>query len=351
MTSQPERVRPDALGDFARRALMAAGMPEPDAAVTADALIWTDLRGLDGHGTSVKLPQCVARIQAGGTRSDPALPTLARRPATAALDGQNAWGQVAAVAGMRLAIAKAREHGVGAVSVRDVSSAAAMGYYPTLAIDEGLIGIAITNGTALIPAPGGTVRKLGNQAHAIGVPAGRHFPILFDSATTVMSTGEIDLYRERGQLLPDGVLLDAGGAPTREPADWKSGIMVPFGAHRGYALSLLFEVLTGVLAGSRQLGATVGSPSDHAQPQGVSLFLLAIDPESIMLRQEFTERVDRLIDRIHATPPATGGQPVYVPGERGYRTAQQRERDGIPLTAERAQTLRILADKLEIAAW
>ena len=350
MTRQAERVGHASLHDFARRALIAAGMPEPDAATAATAMVWADLRGLEAHGVSSKLPQCVARIDAGGTRPDPTLPAVAEQPATAMIDGQNAWGQVAAVAGMRRAIAKAHAHGVGVVSLRDLSSAAALGYYPTLAIEERLIGMAFTNGPAVIPGWGGAAKLLGNQAHAIGVPAGRHFPILFDSATTMMSGGAIDHYHERGELLPEGVLVDAKGEPTRDTTEWRRGFQVPIGGHRGYALSLLLEVLTGVLAGSSQLGATVGQPFEHGQPQGVSMFMLALDPGTTMPWPAFAQRVDRLIDQVHASSPKAG-QRVYVPGERGYLTARLREREGIPLTDERAERLRTLAKELGVAAW
>lgn len=351
MNDRDEHLAPAVLYEFGRRALAAAGMPDDDAADTATAMVWADLRGLDAHGVSVKLPQCVARIRAGGTRPDPSLPVLRERPGTAAVDGQGSWGQVAGIGGMRAAIARARSLGVGLVSVRDTGSAAALGYFPTLAVDEGMIGMVVTNGPALIPAWGGAVRRLGNQAHAIGVPAGRHFPILFDSALTLMSTGRMDLHLERGEPLPDGVLLDSDGNPTRDPAEWTTGLLVPVGGHRGYALAVAFEILTGVLAGGARMGADVGHPFVHAEPQGVSLFCLAIDPRIAMPYEEFTARVDRLIDQVHAVPPAPGADRVYVPGERGHLTARERERTGIPVAAARAARLRALAAKLGVPAW
>jgi LDH2 family malate/lactate/ureidoglycolate dehydrogenase len=348
MSDQDEYVTAQSLRDFAHRALTAAGMPKEDAATTARAMVWGDLRGLDMHGVSGKLGQCIARIRAGGTRADPALPVRQESATTAVIDGQNAWGQVAGVAGMRAAIAKAKETGVGVVSVRNVSSTAAVGYYPTLAIDERMIGIVINNGPALMAPWGGTTKMLSNHAHALGCPSGRHFPILYDSALTMMSTGEMELLHERGELLPDGVLLDANGQPTRDPAQWTKGVLMPIGGHRGYGLSLMFEILTGALAGSFRMAPDVGHPFEYAQPQGVSMFMLAIDPQISMPFDAFVDRVDQLIDKIHASPRAAGVERIYVPGERGYLVAQQRERDGIPLTGERAAKLRALADELGV---
>jgi LDH2 family malate/lactate/ureidoglycolate dehydrogenase len=339
------------LREFAQHALSSAGMPALDAATTAQAMVWADLRGLDGHGVGGKLVQCVRRIQAGGTRADPTIPTLRQETGTSLLDGENAWGQVAGVAGMRAAIARTKVAGIGVAAVRDISSAAALGYYPTLAVGERMIGFAITNGPSLIAPWGGTTKLLGNQAHAIGCPAGRHFPILFDSATTVMSTGEMDLRKERGEQLPDGVLFDSRGEVTRDPAEWVKGLLVPIGGHRGYGLSLMLEILTGVLAGGARLAPNVGHPVEYSAAQGVSAIMIAIDPEISMPFLDFVERVDRLIDRVHASRRAAGVDRIYVPGERGYLTAQDRDRDGIPISAERAAELRALAQELGVAAW
>lgn len=337
------------LRDFAHRALRAAGMPVCDATDTADAMVWADLRGLEKHGVGGKLPQCVRRIRAGGTRADAQLRSVRVATASVAIDGRDSWGQVGATVAMRAAIGRAQRCGVGVASLRNTSSAAALGYYADLAIRERLIGIVVTNGPALIPAWGGTTKQLGNQAHAIGVPAGRHYPILFDSALTVMSTGQIEITGERGEQLPDGVLLDARGEPTCDPAEWTAGLLLPIGGHRGYALALMLEILTGVLANGARQGAAIGHPFEYGNSQGVAMLCIAVDPELSMPYDEFVERIDRLVDRIHESPTAPGVGQVLVPGERGYRTAGERARSGVPLTTKRAEALRALAGELDVA--
>jgi LDH2 family malate/lactate/ureidoglycolate dehydrogenase len=341
-------VRASELRDFAGAALQAVGMPDADATVTADAMVWADVRGLDAHGVTTKLPQCIARIREGGSAADPSFETISETPALLSIDAHHAWGQVAAARGMAAAIDRARVAGVGAVLVRNTGSAAAMGYYPMLAVAQRMIGLAFTNGPALMAPWGGTTRVLGNQAHAMGCPAGRHQPILFDSATTSMSTGEMDQLHERGETLPEGVLLDATGAPTRDPGVWRTGTLLPAGGHRGYGLSLMFEIMTGVLAGGAVAAPDVGHPFIYGEPQGVSLHLMAIDPSSMMPYDAFLERVDRLIDAIHASPPAAGFDRIYAPGERSAGLAAQRERDGVPLSAARWAILPDLADDLGV---
>lgn len=341
-------VEADQLRSLATAALCAVGMPDGDAELVADAMVWADLRGLDAHGVTAKLPQCVRRIRAGGSAAAPPLRVVNETSAVVSIDAGNAWGQVAAARGMEAAIGKAATAGCGVAVVRNASSAAALGYFPMLAVKQRMVGVVVTNGPALIAPTGGTTRVLGNQAHALGCPAGRHHPLLFDSSTTTMSTGEMDLLHERGELLPEGVLLDAAGVPTRDPGQWKTGTLLPAGGHRGYGLSLVFEVLTGVLAGGPMWGSEVGHPFVYDRPQGVSLLLLAIDPSSALAYEEFVARIDRLIDEIHASPPVAGVDRVYVPGERSALLAAQRERDGIPLSPERAAVLRTLLDELGV---
>lgn len=346
-----EVVVPATLRDFAFRALREAGMPKQHADDTADGMLWADLRGLPMHGIGVKLPQCISRIRAGGTRANPDLPILHETASSVLIDGQNSWGQVGGVAAMRAAIGKARAVGFGVASLRDTSSAAALGYYADLAVHENLIGIALTNGPALLPAWGGSTRQLANQAHAAGVPARRNPPIIFDSALSVMSTGEIDVVHRQGGQLPDGVLLDRNGNPTRDPAEWTAGLLIPIGGHRGYAFALALEVLTGVLSGSARLGADVGHPFVHDKPQGVAMLCLAIDPQISMPFETFAERVDRLIDKVHASRTARGVERVYIPGERSHQLAEQRARSGIPVATADVERLHALADGLGMKAW
>lgn len=340
----PERAAPtiDAgdLREFAAAVLQAHGMAGSDATRAADAMVWADLRGRYAQGTSSKLPQCVARMKAGGTSTSGELPVVAETSATFVLDGRHAWGQIAASKAMMAAVEKARSVGISVGVVRDCSSAAAMGYYPLLAVAEGMIGIALTNGPPLIAPSGGTTKLLGNQAHAIGCPANRHHPIVYDAATTAMSTSEMDLFHERGELLPEGVLYTADGTPTRDPSLWVDGLLAPAGGHRGYGLSLMFEILTGVLAGGPRLAPDVGHPFESREPQGVALFVVAIDPEHSIGYEELTRRVDSLIDRLHASGTAPGIERIYVPGERSFILAEKRERDGIPMPTGRLAHLR-----------
>jgi LDH2 family malate/lactate/ureidoglycolate dehydrogenase len=326
-------------------------MPADDAAIAADAMIWADLRGLPQHGVGEKLGQCVARVRAGLTNPETPLRVVAELGALTLFDAGTGWGTIAATRAMRRAVENARGHGIGLSVVRDASSAAAMGYYPSIAIEAGMIGMAITNGPPLMAPWGGTGKLLGNQGYAIGCPAGSHAPIVFDTSLGSISTGQIHQYEARGEELPPGVALDAEGRPTRDPATALTGLMAPAGGHRGSGMAVMWEILTGVLGGGEVFGPAVRAPGDLHGPQGVSLFLLAIDPSAFGPLETFTARVDALADQLTASPRAADVERITLPGERRLETSVERARGGVPMAATRVAALRDLGAELDVELW
>ena len=323
---------------FSAAVLEAHGMPADDAATVADALAWADLRGITAQGVA-KLPLIVERLREGGTRAAGEIAVVARSGALTVLDGDGVWGHVAGARAMREAIAGAQGGGVGIAVVRNTESGSAMGYYATLAVNAGLIGLAINDGVALMPPPAGTSKVLGNQAFALACPAGRHPPLLFDSALSAISWTQIEELRANGEAVPEGVALNASGVPTRDHAEALAGMLLPIGGHRGFGLALMWEVLTGVLSGGARFASQITPLADTSRPQGVAHFHLAIDPAVFMPREQFAERVDALLDQVHASPPAARPARVFVPGEQGFAVAAKREREGIPIPQERVVAL------------
>ncbi|HET7304619.1 MAG TPA: Ldh family oxidoreductase [Segeticoccus sp.] len=337
--SDPVRVRPQVLADFARSALTTVGMPSEHAGWAAEGMLWADLRHLAAHGVAGKLPQCVGRIRAGGTNARPQLRTVKDFGAAVSLDGDGAWGQVAGVAAMDLATERALAHGVGLVTVRCTSSAAAMGHYAWRAAQRGTVALALTNGPALVAAPEGNTRVVGNQGHAIACPDGAGGTVLYDSATTLMSTGAMETAHEQGAELPVGVLRDRHGRPTRDPAEWAVGLLEPIGGHHGFGLSVGLEVLTGLLAGGDRFGATVGMPGELGEPQGVSLSMVAIRVDLASGAEEFGRAVSTFRRQVRQSGPEDGLAP-RLPGERGEGRAGAALRDGVLLSTAQLERLR-----------
>jgi LDH2 family malate/lactate/ureidoglycolate dehydrogenase len=340
-------VRAERLRAFTVDVLQVAGVPRSEAETLAEVLVWSDLRGITKQGV-LRLPQCVERMRAGGTRAAASLVTLREAPGLTVIDAQDSWAPVAGARAMRTAIDKSKVNGVAAVLVRNTTFAFALGYYPTLAIEAGLIGLAINDCLPVMAPWGGTLKTLGNQAFAVGAPAGRHLPLLLDTAASAITWTAIHDYQERGQPLPTGLAVDREGRPTTDALTALAGRVLPLGGPKGSGLAMLWGVLTGVLAGSAAFGPHVVGPDQVGVPQSTSLFMLAIDPTAAMPYAEFIERIDVFIDETLASTPEPGVDRLYAPGERGYLTAVQRERDGIPIPAATARDLRALGGALGV---
>jgi LDH2 family malate/lactate/ureidoglycolate dehydrogenase len=341
-TASGGRVPAARLHRLACEVLTRIGMSAQDATMCADAMVWSDLRGATNHGVSARIPVIASRVRTGSVNPAPDWKVLASTAGVTALDADRGWGQVAGTRGMNLAVEAARRTGVGVATVCNADIAASLGWYANIAVEQSMIGIAFNNSLPIMAPWGGATKLLGNQATAMGAPARRHHPILFDSALSALSLHAVQGLLERDESLPDGAALDIDGRPTTDPAAAIAGAMLPAAGHRGYGIALMWEVLTGVL-GTGLFAPEVRSPADG--PVGLTLFCLALDPTAIQPLDEFTARVDTLIDRIHACAPVDGVDAVRVPGARGYAMAELQQHDGVLLTADQLSGLRNLADE------
>lgn len=323
-----------------------AGMRSTDAQLLADHLNWADRRGISWLGVN-KIPQYLERLRTGCTPADAELSIVSDLPSFVLIDGHDAFGQVVGYHAMKAATAKARTAGAAVAVVRNTTSAGALGYFATLAAEERMIGLAINNSPPLQPAVGGTEKVVGNQAFAVGSPARSYSPLVLDMATSAITLARIHDYDNRGEELPPGVALAADGTATTDPATALRGTLLPMAGHRGFGLAMMWEVLTGVLAGGPRFSRNVAGPDEFDRPQGVSMFLLAVDPAAVMPPDTFTERVDRLIDQVKE-PGGIGLEPVRVPGERSDQTRAERDREGIPVPAKLFARLQELGAQLGV---
>jgi amino acid adenylation domain-containing protein len=321
----------DSLREFGREALMRAGLAPDGAAIVAEVQLEASLRGQPTHDM-VSIPRYAARIAAGVINPKPDIRIERETAATALVDGDNGPGQWVSMVAMSIAIGKARAHAIGLVGVRRSNHFGAAGHYAWEATRQGLIGLCTTNGPAVLAPTGGVMPTLGNNPLAIGIPAGRHPPILLDIAMSVAPRSKIGLAVAEGGALPEGWILDSAGRPSTDLAALAAGLGVPIGGHKGYGLALALEALAGVLSGA-------GFGADHrpetlreslAAPDFGHLFV-AIDPARFMAPAAFAERVDRLIDDIHNGRRAAGAGEILVPGEMELRARAQSLAQGVRL--------------------
>lgn len=318
---------------FAVRVFEALGMAPEHADLMAAQITWAHVRGYPWLGAK-KIIQYGTRIQKGAAATHGDLELVAEAGGLLAFDAGNSFSQVTGVQAMQAAIEKARSTGVCVAVVRNTSNASALGYFPNLAIEQRMIGAAINNSPPLMAPWGSREKIIGNQAFAWGSPAGRHDPIIFDTALSEMTLVAMHGYEARGESLPEGVALDAQGAPTTDPTAALAGILLPMGQHRGSGLAVIWEILTGILAGGERFLTDVTMPDVFDKPQGTSMFHLAINPEIVMPYDQFLARVDDMIDRLHASPTAKGVEQVRVPGEMAARRAREAQTSGMTLAPE-----------------
>lgn len=316
----------DELRTVATSVFRAAGTDAEPTEILVDHLIDANLAGHDSHGV-LRIPSYVQSIQRGKIQPN-AKPSIIRQTPTAALvDGAWTFGHISALYATRVAISKAKESGVAVVGLVKANHIGRLGTYPTVAAREGVVAMVTLGGLGQQVAPfGGRKAAFGTNPISFGFPAADHPDLLVDFATSAIAGGKVMVARAKHEPVPPGTMLDADGNPTTDPnALWNGGMLLPFGGHKGYALSVLAVLLSRVLVGSTEY-ADDGS--------GGGVFLLAIDGGLFRDRASVEREADDVFAGIKAVPPAPGFDSVLIPGEPEAQSAARRSRDGIPVAED-----------------
>ena len=335
MNGDYRRVDEDALRSHTAAVLRGAGMTADGAAIAAGVLVASDARGIESHGVA-RLPQYVRLIDSGAL--DPAAgPSIERESATTALvDGNNGMGHVAGDYAMRLAIAKARDHDIGVVTVRDSNHYGIAGYYAMLALEHDLIGISLTNSSPLVAPTGGRERMVGTNPIAVAVPTGDGRPFVLDMATSTVPIGRLEVYARKGLPLQTGWAVDKAGEETLDAGEGMEGALLPLGGvlatggYKGYGLGVAVDLLTGVLAGGRY-GPLIYGLWDATNPSDLGQFFLALDPAAFGPLEEFHARARDLLSQLTGGDRAPGYQEILVAGEKERRAHEDALAHGVRL--------------------
>jgi LDH2 family malate/lactate/ureidoglycolate dehydrogenase len=336
------------LSAFCRHCFENLGLPAAHARLTADNLIFANVRGVDSHGV-IRLKIYADRLRVGGFKTKVRPKVISERPASALIDGRHGMGQVAAMAAMELAIRKARKAGAAVVSVQNSNHFGASAFYAMRAVEQGMIGFSLTNAGPSMAPTGGREGRLGNNAFAIAVPAGRFPPIVLDMATGAVAWGKIFVAQQKKQPIPSTWALDKDGVPTTDPdAAAHKGLIQPFGGYKGYGLSLMIDVLTGVLSGGSFSTYINSLYQKIDKPSGIAHTCAAIRIDSFVPLADFRRRMGDLIQLMRSCPKAPGVERIFVPGEIEHETEKRRRVEGIPLNSQLCDELRALGADLEV---
>ena len=337
-------IAPDRLLDFAAAAYVRAGMAEPDARLAADTLVQADLWGHQSHGV-LRLPWYVARLRAGVC--DPvAQPELVvDAGAIAVMDGHDAMGQVLTARAMEDAIRRAKAHGIGAVALRRSNHFGTAMYFTLMAARAGCVGFLSTNASPAMAPWGGRRKTVGTNPWSWAAPAGTLAPMVLDIANTGVARGKIYLARQKGQPIPEGWAITAEGAPTTDPAEAIDGIILPMAGHKGYAIAVMMDMLSGVLTGSA-FGTGVHGPYQTEHRSGAGQLMIVLDIAAIQPLAEFGARMERYISELKSVPLAQGFDEVVYPGELEARNDARHRANGLVLPPDTLADLRKLAHEL-----
>ena len=330
-----------------------------DATTAATVLISADLRGIDSHGVA-RLSGYLRLWEAGRINSKPNIRVVHETPSTAVVDGDAGLGLVVAPFAMQIAIDKAKNVGTGWVSVKNSNHFGIAGIHAMMALKEDMIGIAMTNASALVAPTFSNERMLGTNPIAVAIPANEQPAFVADFATTTAANGKLEILQRKNADMPLGWAQDKEGNSSIDANVLrKQGALLPLGSdrehgsHKGYAMSSIVDIFSAVLS-----GASYGPwappfpayiPMPENQPgQGLGHFFGAMRIDAFRPAEEFKSHMDNWIERFRHATPSAGNEKVLIPGDPEREMEAIRIKEGVPLVEQVEKDLHDIAEKFKI---
>ncbi|MBL7689958.1 MAG: Ldh family oxidoreductase [Flavipsychrobacter sp.] len=349
------------LSGFTQSVFKAMGCTDTDADNATRVLLSADLRGIDSHGIA-RLVGYVRLWEAKRINATPNIRIVHESPSTAVVDGDSGLGLVVAPFAMQVAINKAKTAGTGWVSVRNSNHYGIAGYHAMMALEHDMIGMSMTNASALVAPTFSIERMLGTNPIAVAIPAGSQPPFVADFATTTAANGKLEILQRKNGDAPIGWVQDKdGNASTDANALKKQGALLPLGSdrdhgsHKGYALGSIVDIFSAVLSGASYgpwappFPAYVPMP-ENMPGQGLGHFFGAMRIDAFRTADEFKEHMDNWITRFRNATPAPGHEKVLIPGDPEREMEAIRVTEGIPVVDSVVEEITALAQKLGVSA-
>lgn len=311
----------------------------PDVATcVAGGLVQASLRGVDSHGVRL-LPHYLRALKAGRLNADPTYRFERTAPGVGRLDGDHTFGHAAGAEGMRHAIELARQAGLGAVAVYNSSHFGAAAYFALMAAEQDMIGFSFTHGDSLILGAGSRRPFFGANTICFAAPCEGEEPFCVDMATSLVTWNKILQFRNQGGSIPSGWGVDEQGDDTQDAE--RIVALHPMGGYKGYALSMMVEVLCSLLTGmpfGRHIVRMYADPLERKRFLGH--FFIAIRLEFFIPIKDFKLRMRQMMNEVRAEPAKDPNAPIQVPGDPEKRATRKRMTEGIPLGPEEFDSLK-----------
>ena len=347
------------LFSFTKKIFSKIGCSEKDATIAATALLSADLRGIDSHGVA-RLTGYIRLWEAHRANPKPNIKIIHETPSTAVVDGDGGLGLVVAPFAMQVAIEKAKNVGTGWVSVQHSNHFGIAGYHAMKALDHDMIGIAMTNASALVAPTFSIERLLGTNPICVAIPAGVEPAFVADLATTTAANGKLEILQRKNQSAPTGWIQDKDGNISTNPHELKSGgALLPLGgdkehgSHKGYALGAIVDIFSAVLSGANYGPWVPPFPAYVAMPEnmpgkGIGHFFGAMRIDAFRPAEEFKKHMDQWIQRFRSAKTVEGQEQVLIPGDPEREFETERMQRGIPLLHSVAEDLRYLGERFGV---
>lgn len=332
----------DRLYNFTYNIFKAIGCPDEDATTATKALLAADVRGIDSHGVA-RLSGYVRLWEAKRINATPEIKIVHETPSTATVDGDSGLGLIIAPYAMQVAIDKAKQSGTGWVSVRNSNHFGIAGYHTMMALQHDMIGIAMTNASALVAPTFSVERMLGTNPVAVAIPANEQPPFVADFATTTAANGKLEILQRKNEDAPLGWVQDKNGQASTNANELKQGgALLPLGSdrehgsHKGYALGSIVDIFSAVLSGASYGPWAPPFPAYVPMPQnmpgsGLGHFFGAMRIDAFRPSLEFKQHMDNWIMRFRNAKPANGYEKVLIPGDPEREMEAIRMKEGIPV--------------------
>lgn len=331
------------------------GFTSDEAEQITDVLLLSDLYGIESHGMQ-RLVRYHKGIEKGLIHVDAKPEIVFETPVSAVIDAHDGMGQLVSIKAMNIAIEKAKKSGMAVVSVRNSNHFGIAGYYAKMACDAGLVGFAMTNSEAIMVPTYSRLALLGSNPIAITMPA-EPYPFFFDSSTTVVTRGKLEIYNKLSKPLPEGWALDENGNPCSDASrvlsnivGKKGGGIVPLGGseetlggHKGYGYGMLCEIFCSIFSGGLTSNHThIGSKG------GTCHGFMAINPEIFGDAEGMKERFSTFLQELRDAPKAEGQERIYTHGEKEIIAYADRMENGIDVNINTVYEMKNLCDYLNM---
>ncbi len=347
------------LSTFAKNIFLKIGCSNANAETAAKVLLSADLRGVDSHGIA-RLTGYVRLWEVGRINANPTIQIIHETPSTAVIDGDKGLGLVVAPAAMQVAIDKAKNVGTGWVSVKNSNHFGIAGYHAMMALDNDMIGIAMTNASALVAPTFSVERLLGTNPIAVAIPAGNEQPFVADFATTTAANGKLEILQRKNLDTPIGWVQTKDGGPSTSASEVKNGgALLPLGgdkehgSHKGYMLGSIVDIFSAILSGANYGPWVPPFPAYIPMPEnlpgeGIGHFFGAMRIDAFRPAADFKLHMDKLIQRFRSAKTIKGEACVIIPGDPEREMERERMINGIPLLQAVIDELNILGAKYNL---